>query len=157
VFERYTARGHRVLFFARIAASESSHPLILPEHLLLGLLRDSRSTAARLLSAVPAELIRHQVDTEIGRGHTPIAAHLEIPLADSSKSVLQRAADEADRLRHSHIGTQHLLLGLLADAQSSVARLLGGHGVTVEHVRAAAAAEPDPEPNDRGSAMYPLR
>ena len=113
MFERYTERARRVVFFARYEASQYGSPYIETEHLLLGLLREERALAKRFLNEVNAE---EGIRAEIERGITQrerISTSVEVPLTSESKRVLTLAAEEAGRLGHRHIGTEHILLGLL--------------------------------------------
>lgn len=135
MFERYTEKARRVVFSARYEASEYGSPYIETEHLLLGLLRESKALANLYLGQgnVEAE-IRAEVEQHITGGER-ISTSVEIPLNDGSKEVLHLAAQEAERLGHRHIGTEHVLLGLLGAEGSLAARLLQARGLTVVAVR----------------------
>src|SRR5437762_9869892 len=110
VFERYTEKARRLIFFARYEASQYGSPYIETEHLLLGLLREDRALANRILGEVNSEEgIRAEIEGHIAsRGR--ISTSVEVPLALESKKILNLAAEEADRLGHRHIGTEHILL-----------------------------------------------
>src|SRR3970040_619405 len=113
MFERYTEKARRVIFFARYEASQFGSPYIAPEHLLWGLLREDKALANRFLrSHAAVESIRKQIE-----GHTAIrekvSTSVDLPLSHECKRVLAYAAAEAERARHKHIRTQDLLLGLL--------------------------------------------
>lgn len=135
MFDRYTEKARRVVFFARYEASEYGSPCIDTEHLLLGLLRENKALANMYLGQgnVEAE-IRAEVEQHITRGER-ISTSVEIPMTDGSKGVLNLAAQEAERLGHRHIGTEHVLLGLLGVEGSVAARLLQARGLTVAAVR----------------------
>ncbi len=113
MFERYTEKARRVIFFARYEASQFGSPYIETEHLLLGLLREDKALTNRFLrSHASVESIRKQI-----RGHTTtirekVSTSVDLPLSNECKRVLAYAAEEAERLSHRHIGTEHLLLGL---------------------------------------------
>jgi len=112
MFERYTEKARRVIFFARYEASQFGSPYIETEHLLLGLLREDKALTNRFLrSHASVESIRKQIE-----GHTTIrekvSTSVDLPLSNECKRVLAYAAEEAERLSHKHIGTEHLLLGL---------------------------------------------
>ena len=111
MFERYTEKARRVIFFARYEASQFGSPYIETEHLLLGLLREDKALTNRFLrSHASVESIRKQIE-----GHTTIrekvSTSVDLPLSNECKRVLAYAAEEAERLSHRHIGTEHLLLG----------------------------------------------
>jgi ATP-dependent Clp protease ATP-binding subunit ClpC len=136
MFELYTESARRVLFFARYEASQLGTTTIETEHLLLGLIREPKGTVARILalSHVSLESLRREIE---GRSvfREKIATSVEIPFAPETKSVLQFAAEEADRLRHSYIGTEHLLLGLLRVDHSVAGEILGKRGLRADDVR----------------------
>src|SRR3974390_1276210 len=128
MFERYTEKARRVVFFARYEASRYGSPYIETEHLLLGLFREDRAFARTLLRQGAA---LGQVRAEIERVIVPgerIPASVEVPLSDDSRRVLSLAAEESERLGHRHIGTEHILLGLLRVDESLAARLLSARG-----------------------------
>src|ERR1035438_1086649 len=109
MFERYTEKARRVIFFARYEASQFGSPYIETEHLLLGLLREDKALTNRFLrSHASVESIRKQIE-----GHTTIrekvSTSVDLPLSNECKRVLAYAAEEAERLSHKHIGTEHLL------------------------------------------------
>ena len=118
MFERYTEKARRVIFFARYEASQFGSPYIETEHLLLGLLREDKALANRFLRSHAAiESIRKQIEA-----HTTIrekvSTSVDLPLSHECKRVLAYGAEEAERLNHKHIGTEHLLLGLLREEKS---------------------------------------
>src|SRR5947209_1947994 len=129
MFERYTEKARRVVFFARYEASQYGSPYIETEHLLLGLLREDRALAKRFLGEVNAE---EEIRSEIARHITSrerISTSVEVPLTSESKKVLNLAGEEADRLRHRHVGTEHLLFGLLSLERSFVYEIVKARGV----------------------------
>jgi ATP-dependent Clp protease ATP-binding subunit ClpC len=134
MFERYTESARRTLFFARYEASELGSMSIDPEHLLLGLLRDSRALST--LTQVSPEGLRQEIEKAVVCKEK-LSTSVEIPFTNASMRVLQFAADEADALRHDYIGTEHLLLGLLREEQSAAAAALAAHGVRLRDVREA--------------------
>jgi hypothetical protein len=136
MFERYTERARRVLFFARYEASQHGSLAIEPEHLLLGVIREGRGITARLLtrSRVSLEKLRQDIETCIPQAATTRASH-DIPFSKAAKQVLKAAAQEADRLLHNYIGTEHLLLGLLGVESSLAARILFENGLRLSSVR----------------------
>ena len=136
MFERYTERARRVLFFARYEASQLGSVSIETEHLLLGLIREGKGLMSRVLarSNVSAETLRKEVE-----GRTVFRAKVEqsdeIPFSAETKRALAFATEEADRLLHTYIGTEHLLLGILREEQSLAASVLTGRGIRLGAVR----------------------
>src|SRR6266567_3080360 len=135
MFERYTEKARRVIFFARYEASQFGSPNIETEHLLLGLLREDKALTNRFLrSHASIESIRKQVE-----GRTTIrekgSTSVDLPRSQECKRVLAYAAEEAERLSHKHIGTEHLLLGLLREEKSFAAEILHERGLRLSQVR----------------------
>ena len=135
MFERYTEKARRLIFFARYEASQYGSPYIETEHLLLGLLREDRALANRILGEVNSEEgIRAEIEGHIAsRGR--ISTSVEVPLAVESKKILNLAAEEADRLGHRHIGTEHILLGLMRVEDSLAGKILQARGVRAATLR----------------------
>jgi hypothetical protein len=133
MFERYTEKARRTIFFARYEASQFGSPYIEAEHLLLGLLREDKSLANRFLRS-PAESIREQIEGQTAPGKQ-VPTSVDLPLSHECKRVLAYGAEEAERLKHKHIGTEHMLLGLLREEKCFAARLLYEQGLTIDSVR----------------------
>jgi ATP-dependent Clp protease ATP-binding subunit ClpA len=144
MFERYTEYARRVLFFARYETSQFGSNEIEPEHLLLGLLREDRPLMDRFVPG--ASEVRKQIEREKPPG-PKVSTSKDLPLSHSAKRVFAFGAEEAERMNHSHIGTEHLLLGLLRE-KCLASRILETHGVKLEVVREqiakSAAAERRP-------------
>ena len=135
MFERYTEKARRVIFFARYEASHYGSPYIETEHLLLGLLREDRTLAKRFLGEVNSEGgIRAEIERHI-TSRERFSTSVEVPLTLESKKSLNLAAEEADRLGHRHIGTEHMLLGLLRVEDSLAGKILAARGVSVTTLR----------------------
>ena len=136
MFERYTEKARRVIFFARYEASQFGAPAIEPEHLLLGLMREDKTLTGRFFprASVNIEAIRKEIE---GRTllREKISTSVELPLAPETKRVLAYAHEESDRLQHRHIGTEHLLLGLLREDRSMAAEILYERGLRLNAVR----------------------
>ncbi len=136
MFERYTERARRVLFFARYEASQLGSVSIETEHLLLGLIREGKGLTSRIFarSHLSLEHIRKEIE---GRTvfREKVSTSVEIPFSAETKRVLQFAAEEADRLLHNYIGTEHLLLGLLREEPSVAASILMEKGMRLSSVR----------------------
>jgi uncharacterized damage-inducible protein DinB len=135
MFERYTEKGRRVIFYARYEASQFGSPYIETEHLLLGLLREDKALTNRFLrSHEPLESIRKQIEE-----HTTIrekvSTSVDLPLSNECKRVLAYGAEEAERLSHRHIGTEHLLMGLLREEKCFAGEILQERGLRLPAVR----------------------
>jgi ATP-dependent Clp protease ATP-binding subunit ClpA len=139
MFEMYTEKARRVIFFARYEASEVGSPYIESEQLLLGLMREDSATLRRyslrldqheLLSAIAGATFRR----------TPTPTSVDLPLSNECKRILAYAAEEAARLAHKHIGTENLLLGILREEGCLAARLLRERGAELNSARAQIAA-----------------
>jgi ATP-dependent Clp protease ATP-binding subunit ClpC len=122
MFERYTQKARRVIFFARYEASHYGSPQIETEHLLLGLLREEKSVSLWVPKALP-ETIRQRIDAAT-MTRPPIPTNVDLPLSTEARRVLGFAAEEADRLANKDIGTQHLLLALLDEDKCFASNLL---------------------------------
>jgi uncharacterized protein YbbC (DUF1343 family) len=136
MFERYTEKARRVIFFARYEASQFGAVTIEPEHLLLGLVREDSGLVERFMKGEgrKTEKLRAGIQSQL-KTEEKIATAVELPLAAGTKRVLAYAHEESDRLQHRHIGTEHLLLGLLRESETLAAQLLHKHGVEIEEVR----------------------
>ena len=119
MFERYTEKARRGIFFARYEASQFGSPYIETEHMLLGLLReDPALTSVVLPSATSINAIRKEIEERTSL-REKISTSVDLPLTNESKRVLAYAAEEAERFGHKHIGSEHLLLGLRIVCRSS--------------------------------------
>jgi ATP-dependent Clp protease ATP-binding subunit ClpA len=135
MFERYTERARRVIFFARYEASQFGSTTIDTEHLLLGLLREDRNLTNRYLHDMSAiESIRSEIE---GRSEIreKVSTATDLPLSNECKRILAYAAEEAERLNHRHIGTEHLLLGILREEKSLAAEILHERGLRLSTIR----------------------
>jgi len=135
MFERYTEKARRVIFFARYEASNLGGQSIEPEHILLGILRENSELLAPFsgnhraaADAIRQEIIATNLFSE------PLPASADIPISAGAKRVLSAAAAESQRLGHLHIGPEHLLLGVIKEGSSFASRLLGKRGVTEEMI-----------------------
>ncbi len=133
MFERYTEKARRVIFFARYEASQYGSKSIDTEHILLALLREDPALIHRFRLGLPPE-IRVEVEKIIHRAER-ISASVEMPLSADSHKILQFAAEEADRLADQRIDTQHILLGILSVEKSLAARLLQAKGAQADAIR----------------------
>src|SRR3970282_36005 len=135
-FDKFTERARRVLTLAQEEAHRFNHNYIGTEHILLGLVREGDGVAAKVLANLGVELnkVRSAVEFIIGRGDRTVLG--EIGLTPRAKKVIELAVDEARRLNHSYIGTEHLLLGLVREGEGIAAGVLESLGVNLERVRA---------------------
>jgi ATP-dependent Clp protease ATP-binding subunit ClpA len=135
MFERYTERARRVIFFARFEASQFGSTSIESEHFLLGLIREDRNIEGRFVRDLPpVENIRKEVEARTTI-REKVSTSIDLPLTDECKRILSYATEEAERLKHRHIGTEHLLLGILREEKSLAAKVLQERGLRLSIVR----------------------
>jgi hypothetical protein len=160
MFNRYTEKARRVVFFARFEASQYGSPYIETEHLLLGLLREDQALARMFLGQgdVRAQL-RAEIEQHITRRER-ISTSVEMPLTGDCKKALNLAAEESERLGQGYVGTEHILLGMLGVERSLAAHLLLAKGLKAAEVRVQLAKTSRPssasikEPrDDKGKLM----
>ena len=134
-FEKFSERARRVLSLAQEEAQRFNHNYIGTEHILLGLVRETDGVAAKVLANLGVELnkVRAAVEFIIGRGER--SAPGEIGLTPRAKKVIELAVDEARRLSHHYIGTEHLLIGLMREGEGVAAGVLESLGVNLDKVR----------------------
>jgi ATP-dependent Clp protease ATP-binding subunit ClpA len=135
MFERFTERARRVIFFARYEASQFGSTTIESEHFLLGLVREDKNLTNRFLRNSSAiESIRKEIE-----GRTTIrekvSTSIDLPLSDECKRILAYSAEESERLNHRHIGTEHLLLGILREEKCLAAKILDERGLRLSTIR----------------------
>ncbi len=136
-FEQFTERARKVLTYAQQEARRFNHNYIGTEHILLGLVREGDGVGARVLASMDVDLprVRQAIEYIIGRGASSPGG--EIGLTPRAKKVIELAVDEARRLNHHYIGTEHLLLGLIREGEGIAAGVLESMGVRQERVRQA--------------------
>lgn len=134
-FDWFTKRARHVLTLAQEEALRFQHNYIGTEHLLLGLLREERGVAAQVLKDLGIEVdqVRHAVEAIIGRGERIVVG--EVTLTPRAKKAIELAVDEARRLNHRFVGTEHLLLGLIREGEGIAADVLKSLGLQLEQVR----------------------
>ncbi|HEY6305991.1 MAG TPA: Clp protease N-terminal domain-containing protein [Candidatus Angelobacter sp.] len=159
MFERYTEKARRIIFFARYESSQFGSPYIETEHLLLGLLREDKALTHRFLKNTQPERIRQQIEAATTK-REKVSTSVDLPLSNENRRVLAYAAEEADRLSNRYIGPEHLLLGLLREEKSFAAQLLNEHGVRLSAVREQLGKQPH-EPGltaapSQGQTLRPL-
>ena len=163
-FEKFSERARRVLSLSQEEALRFNHNYIGTEHILLGLVRETEGVAARVLSNLGIELskVRSAVEFIIGRGEKPVSGE-NIGLTPRAKRVIELAVDEARRMSHHYIGTEHLLIGLMREGEGVAAGVLESLGVTLDKVRAetqrllSQSISPGQQQGGRGSAATTTR
>jgi ATP-dependent Clp protease ATP-binding subunit ClpC len=159
MFERYTETARRVIFFARYEASQLGEALIEPHHLLLGVMREDKQVVTRLCKSKlpPTDYLRDRIKAMIGSEERYPTA-VDLPLSTPAKRALAYAAEESERLSQRHIGTEHLLLGLLREGTTIAAKILNEYGVNLDdishEIRAGIIARAD---NGQASRMVEIR
>src|SRR3954466_12070475 len=136
MFERFTEQARRIVFFARYEASQLGSIDIDTEHVLLGLIREGKGLTDRLFTG--AGIAVHDIRAEVLRrvpARSKTSTSAEIPFSPAAIRVLQHAAQEAGRLSHDYIATEHLLLGLLSEQGTVAADVLISRGLRLDRVR----------------------
>lgn len=136
MFERYTDRARRVIFFARYEASALASSSIDTEHFLLGLLREGGGIPGGVFrrNGLTYEVVRRDIEAR-GRPQTPKPTSVDMPLSSEARLVLQHATEEGEQMGAPHIDTEHLLLGLLRESEGLAADILTSKGLRLEDVR----------------------
>src|SRR5919202_31603 len=140
-FEKFTKRARRVLTFAQEEAQRLNHNYIGTEHLLLGLIREEEGLAAKVLRDLGLDQtrVRQVIEEIVGRGQASPGTRLS--LTPRTKRVIELAVDEARRMGHHYIGTEHLLLGLIREGDGIAVNVLKSLGVSPDKVRSNLARE----------------
>ena len=157
MFERFTEQARRAVVRAQEEARGFDHNYIGTEHLLVGLRCEEPGAAARTLESagITVDAVRGKVETLVGRGQEPPAAH--IPFTPQAKKCLELALREAMKLGHNHISTGHLLLGVISQQDSVAVRVLGELGADLGELRTRAIAEIEAQPEGLGYSSPPPR
>lgn len=135
-FTKYTDRARKVLRNARNEAEALNHQCLGTEHILLGLATEKHSVAYQALTQVgiTPEKLRSEVALVVQHG-PPLVTMGQLPFTPRTKRALELATEEAIALRHSYIGTEHLLLGLLREGEGIASQVLLGMGVVLDELR----------------------
>lgn len=145
MFERYTERARRVIFFSRYEAAQFGGRTIETEHLLLGLLREDARLLNHFLGPSAPQQIRDAVAARLNNPEK-VPEHVDLPLSEEWKRILAYAAEESERLSAPrsvpHIGVEHLLLGILHEERCAAAQVLAEHGLHLDAVREQLASLP---------------
>ena len=136
MWQRFTERARRVILLGQEEAGKMNSGHVGTEHLLLGLVRENEGVAAQVLTKMGVSLgkVRQEIEAEVQPGSDPTSG--EPKLTPKAKRVLELAADEARRMRHNYIGTEHLLLALLREKDGLAATVLRRLGLNLEKARA---------------------
>lgn len=134
-YDKFTKRAKQVLHYATEEARALNHSYVGTEHILLGLIREGEGVAARVLEDLGVQLAqaRHSVEFIVGVGEGESRPDKE--LSARAKSVISYAIDEAKRLNHNYIGTEHLLLGLIRNGEGVATGVLDMLGVSLEQIK----------------------
>src|SRR6187431_1965103 len=135
LFERFTDRARRVVVLAQEEARLLNHNYIGTEHILLGLIHEGEGVAAKALESLSISLdgVREQVQEIIGQGQQAPSGH--IPFTPRAKKVLELSLRESLQLGHNYIGTEHILLALIAEGEGVASQMLTQQGLALSTVR----------------------
>jgi ATP-dependent Clp protease ATP-binding subunit ClpC len=136
MFDRFTERARKVIILAKEEARRFNHDYIGTEHILLGLIKEGESVAAAVLQNLGLSLdtIRLEVEKLVQFGPSTVVSG-DIPFTPKAKKVIELAMDEARRLGHNYIGTEHLLLGLIKEGEGVASHVLQNIGLDLNKVR----------------------
>ncbi|MDB5085725.1 MAG: ATP-dependent Clp protease ATP-binding subunit ClpC [Bacilli bacterium] len=134
MFGRFTERAQKVLALAQEEANRLAHSGVGTEHILLGLVREGEGIAAKALTSLglSSDKIQKEVEKIIGRGQGQTGGMVYTPRA---KKVIELSIDEARKLNHNYVGTEHILLGLIREGEGVAARVLSNLGVSLNKAR----------------------
>jgi ATP-dependent Clp protease ATP-binding subunit ClpC len=151
MWQRFTERARRVVFFAQEEAGRLGENYVSTEHLLLGLVRENDSVAARILDRLGVSLgrIRSEIERQVTRGDGRLGQDMQ--LTPRAKRVIDLAYDEARQLNNNYIGTEHLLLGLIREGEGLAGRVLAKLGVDLERTRREVMALQDTDSTGSGT------
>ncbi|HDM37572.1 MAG TPA: NDP-hexose 4-ketoreductase, partial [Candidatus Omnitrophica bacterium] len=136
MFERFTERARKVVLLAKGEAKRFNHDYIGTEHILLGLLKEGKGVAAAVLKNLGLSLnkIRLEIEKLVKQG-PPTKIEGDVPFTPRAKKVMELAMEEARALGHNYIGTEHLLLGLIAEGEGVASQVLLNLGLDLDRVR----------------------
>jgi hypothetical protein len=136
MYQRYTDRARQVMRLADGEAKRFNHEYIGTEHILLGLVKEGSGVAANVLKNLQVDLrrIRMEVEKIVQSGPNTVTSK-KLPLTPRSKKVIELAISEAEKLDHKYIGTEHLLLGLVREAEGVAAQVLMNLGLNRDTIR----------------------
>ncbi|MDO8734453.1 MAG: Clp protease N-terminal domain-containing protein, partial [Elusimicrobiota bacterium] len=136
MYNRFTERAQRAIRLAQEEAKRLNHDSITPEHILLGLLDLDDGVAATIISNLSVHTARIKIEIEKA---LPVGDNLlqygELPLTPKARKVLEYAIEEAQKMAHSYVGTEHILLGLIKEGESVAAAVLQNLGLSLDTIR----------------------
>src|SRR5262249_13341498 len=137
MYERFTDRARKVMQLANQEAQRFNHEYIGTEHILLALVKEGSGVAANVLKNLDIDLrkIRLEVEKIVQHGPYPVKADARLPQTPRTKKVIEYAIDEARKLDHNYVGSEHLLLGLLREQEAVAAQVLMNLGLKLDRVR----------------------
>src|SRR5689334_12564180 len=152
MWQRFTERSRRIVFFAQEEAGRLGELYVSTEHLLLGLVRENDCVAARVLDRMGVSLgrIRSETERHLTRGNGRLGQDMQ--LTPRAKRVIDLAYDEARQLSNNYIGTEHLLLGLIREGEGLAGRVLAKLGVELERTRREVMALQDNDSSGSGTS-----
>jgi ATP-dependent Clp protease ATP-binding subunit ClpA len=155
MWQRFTERARKVVFYAQEEAGRLGDNYVSTEHLLLGMIRENDSVAARILDrlGISLESIRSEVSRAVTRGDGRLGQDMQ--LTPRAKRVIDLAYDEARLLANNYIGTEHLLLGLIREGEGLAARVLAKLGVELDRTRAEVSSVQE-RPADQVTPAEPV-
>jgi ATP-dependent Clp protease ATP-binding subunit ClpA len=158
MFERYTEKARRVIFFARYETSQLGARSIETKHLLLGLLREDTPLVRRFLPPADSiEAVRRDVQERVSRYDLKVPTSVDLPLSEESKRVLMDAAEDAEALSNKQIDTAHLLLRLLREEGCVASKILLTHGLEYSAVLTQLEGHGSSLESDRGQSSTPIQ
>jgi ATP-dependent Clp protease ATP-binding subunit ClpC len=157
MWQRFTERARKVVFYAQEEAQKFGEGYVSTEHLLLGLVRESDSVAARVLDKLGVSLnrVRAEVEKQLPRGDA--RPNQDMTLTPRAKRVIDLAYDEARNLNNNYIGTEHLLLGLIREGDGLAGRVLAKLGVELEKARREVMSLQDNDTQGKSSSSSSSR
>src|SRR5262245_51376186 len=141
MFEKFTERARRVLFFARYEASQFGSTSIETEHLLLAVLREEPNLPVRLIGHAKTEAIADNARAWLAVGEKR-STSIDLPLSVECQNILGYAMSEAELLHHRHVGVEHVVLGIMREEKCNAAEILRKHGLQLSVARAKLAETP---------------
>lgn len=155
MFERYTERAKRVIYFARYEAGQAGSPHITPEHILIGLLRDGDEFTNKLVKSrnLKIEEVREYI---ISNGDYVHLDSADIPFSENTKVILNIAEEESNKLSHRLIGSEHLFIGLMREKSSYSNKYLSEKGLKLAEIKEETLLLHRAEQNDGSDKESPF-
>ncbi|EKD27587.1 MAG: Clp protein, partial [uncultured bacterium] len=161
MFNKFTNRARQVVILARNEADRYNHNYVGTEHLLLGLIKLGQGVAVNVLKkmGIDFEIVQNEVSKAVTPGPETKTIG-EVPLTPGAKKVIEYAWEDAQKLGHNYVGTEHLLLGLLREEEGVAARILANLNIDINKVRdeilmelGASYGPPPSQPGGEGFGM----